>query len=122
MLSESGVHAAVPQCDVLGLAVSRAKGVDPSEAASEAARIVARLDREAIDVSMRPPTVLSTLWETLSGGGPDHDEERTRLRAMAHAYVDRRLAGAEDEATKAGFLTVPSVAGLVDVVGLSPSN
>ena len=122
MLSESGVHAAVPQCDVLGLAVSRAKGVDPSEAASEAARIVARLDREAIDVSMRPPTVLSTLWETLSAGAPEHEEERARLRAMAHAYVDRRLAGAEDEATKAGFLTVPSVAGLVDVVGLSPSN
>ena len=122
LLSESGVDAAVPQCDVLALAVSRAKGVDSSEAASEAARIVARLDRQEVEVSMRPPTVLSTLWEALSASGPDHEEERARLRAMAHAYVDRRLAGAEDEATKAGFLAVPSVAGLVDVVGLSPPH
>ncbi|HEY6741141.1 MAG TPA: adenylate/guanylate cyclase domain-containing protein [Lapillicoccus sp.] len=119
MLSESGVHAAVPQCDVLALAVSRAKGIDSSQTASKAARIVARLDRQEVEVSMRPPTVLSTLWETLSASGLDHDEERARLRAMAHAYVERRVAGAEDEATKAGFLAVPSVAGLVDVVGLS---
>jgi class 3 adenylate cyclase/tetratricopeptide (TPR) repeat protein len=119
MLSESGAEAAVPQCHVLGLAVERVKDLGPSDAASEAARIVARLDRQALDVSMRPPTVLASLWEMLSAGGRDHEEQRVRLRALAQAYVDRRLEGAEDEATKAGFLAVPSVARLVDVVGLS---
>jgi hypothetical protein len=122
MLSDSGVQAAVPQCEVLGLTVSRAKGLDPSAAAGEAARIAARLDRQAVDVSMRPPTVLATLWEALSGAGRDYEEERARLRAMAQAYVDRRLAGTEDDATERGFLAVPSVARLVDVVGLSRAH
>jgi hypothetical protein len=71
---------------------------------------------------MRPPTVLATLWEALSGAGRDYEEERARLRAMAQAYVDRRLAGTEDDATKRGFLAVPSVARLVDVVGLSRAH
>ena len=119
MLRESGVETAVPQCEVLGLAVSRVKGFGPSEVGREAARIAARLDRQAVDVSMRPPTVLATLWEALSAAGRNYEDERARLRAMAQAYVDRRLAGAEDDATRAAFLAVPSVARLVDVVGLS---
>ena len=62
---------------------------------------------------MRPPAVLGELWDALAGGGPGHAEARQQVRALARAYVDRRLAGAEEPETEAGFLAVPSVARLV---------
>ena len=73
-------------------------------AADDAAAIVARLDRQAVDVSMRPPSVLGELWDALAGGGPDHAQAGQQVRALARAYVDRRVAGAEEPETEAGFL------------------
>ena len=113
VLGGSGVETGVPQCDVLRLAIARARGLDPSVAADDASAIVARLDRQALDVSMRPPAVLADLWEALAAGGPDHEEARQLLRAAARTFVDRRLAGAEEPEIRAGFLAVPSVARLV---------
>ena len=40
-------------------------------------------------------------------------QARQQVRALARAYVDRRVAGAEEPETEAGFLAVPSVARLV---------
>jgi tetratricopeptide (TPR) repeat protein len=113
VLGESGVETAVPQCEVLRLAVARARGVAPETVADGAAAIVARLDRQAVDVSMRPPSVLGELWDALAGSGPGHAEPRQQVRTLARAYVDRRLAGAEEPEIEAGFLAVPSVARLV---------
>jgi tetratricopeptide (TPR) repeat protein len=116
VLGESGVEAAVPQCDVLRLAVARAQGLGPAAAAAQAVTIVERLDRQAVEVSMRPPSVLSELWDALAVGGADYAEARQRVRALAQAYVDRRVAGAEEPETEAGFLAVPSVARLVQLL------
>jgi tetratricopeptide (TPR) repeat protein len=115
-LGDSGVDVGVPQCDVLRLTITRARGLDPSVAADHAAAIVARLDRQAVDVSMRPPTVLAGLWEALADSGPDHEEARQQVRALARAYVDRRVAGALEPEIRAGFLAVPSVARLVQLL------
>ena len=62
---------------------------------------------------MRPPSVLSELWDALASAAPIHAEARQQVRALARAYVDRRVAGAEEPETEAGFLAVPSVARLV---------
>ncbi|HEY8306346.1 MAG TPA: adenylate/guanylate cyclase domain-containing protein, partial [Lapillicoccus sp.] len=45
LLGDSGVDAGVPQCDVLRLTIARARGLDPSTAADDAAAVMARLDR-----------------------------------------------------------------------------
>ncbi|HEY8307415.1 MAG TPA: hypothetical protein VIG79_12110, partial [Lapillicoccus sp.] len=116
LLGDSGVDAGVPQCDVLRLTIARARGLDPSTAADDAAAVMARLDRQAVDVSMRPPAVLAELWGALAGSGPDHEEARQKLRALTRAYVDRRVAGAEEPEVRAGFLAVPSVARLVQLL------
>ena len=119
ILTGSGVDAAVPQCAVLRLSIARARGLDPAEAAMRAAALVDRLDRQAVAVSVRPPTVLADLWEALAAGGAEHDGARRRLRDTARAFVHRRMAGAEETETRAGFLGVHSVARLVRLLDAS---
>jgi class 3 adenylate cyclase/tetratricopeptide (TPR) repeat protein len=119
VLGESGVAAAVPQCDVLRLAIAQARGTDPAVVAAEAAAIVERLDRQAVDVSMRPPTMLTTLWEALAMGGPDHHSAFSTMQAVARNYLERRVAGAEESETREGFLAVPSVTRLVELLDAS---
>ncbi len=113
VLVETGVASAVPQCDVVRLSIARASGLHPDDAADRAAGLVDRVDRHAVAVAVRPPAVLADLWAALAGGGPRHDEARGRLRDAARGFVDRRLQGAEEPETRAGFLAVPSVAHLV---------
>ena len=60
--------------------------------------------------------VLAELWGALAGSSPDHEEARQKLRETVRAYVDRRLAGAEEPEDRAGFLAVPSVARLVQLL------
>ena len=48
------------------------------------------------------------------GAGPRGAAQQ--VRALARAYVDRRVAGAEEPETEAGFLAVPSVARLVQLL------
>ena len=92
-----------------------AGGLDPTRAAAEAAALVAELDRPAIDVSMRSAHLLGQLWELLAGS-PGHEAAQQQLREAVRAYVDRRLVGAEDPERQAGFLAVPSVARLVQLL------
>ena len=119
-LAQTEVPASVLECDacVVAALLRAGRGYQARDAAVHVAQ---RLDRETVAVMLRPARVLSTLWEALSHAD-SHLDAAARIRELARDFVDRRLSGCDDEATRERFLSVPSVAHLVSLLDEETSD